>query len=57
MHLQTNHNKYFDRRLMKNTMMLFVNIGLVIVFIRSMGSMKQTGPAAKNSSKSVFNAE
>jgi hypothetical protein len=57
MHIQTNHNKYLDRNLMKNTMLLFVNVGLVIVFFRSMGSMKQTGPAAKNSSKSMFNAE
>ena len=57
MQIQTNHNKYLDKNMIKNTMMLFINIGLLVIFFRSMGSMKTQGPATKNTSKSAFNTE
>ena len=56
MHMQTNHNLYLDKNRLKGVMMLIVNVGLLWIFFKSVGSIK-TPTGQKGGSKSLFQLE
>lgn len=56
-HMQTNHNKYFDQTKLKGVLMMFLNFGLIWIVFKMMGSMKPAASNTKGGAKSAFQIE